>query len=55
MNKDAEVIKSLAELGVDVTPKELSSDVEQALARIKEYEKELGHTLDPQELLKYLG
>ena len=55
MNKEFAVIKSLAELGYDVTPKQLSPNVEQTLARIKEYEKELGHKLDPQELVKYLG
>jgi len=55
MNKDAAIIKSLAELGYDVVPKQLSPDVEQTLARIKEYEKELGHKLNPKELVKYLG
>ena len=55
MNKDAAVIKSLAELGVDITPEQLTPDIEQTLARLKEYEKELGHKLDPQELIKYLG
>ena len=55
MNKEAAVIKSLAELGYDVSPKQLSPDVEQTLVRIKEYEKELGHKLNPQELVKYFG
>ena len=53
--KDAHVLKALAELGIDVTPKEQSPDIEKIKARLKEYEKELGTKLDPKLLAKYLG
>lgn len=55
--KDAYVIKALAELGIDVTPKEKenSPDIEEVKARLADFEKEMGSKLDPKELAKYLG
>ena len=56
MNKDAHVIKALAEIGIDVTPKkENSADIEEVKARIEAFEKEMGEKLDPKTLSKYLG
>jgi len=56
MNKELEVLKLLAELGIDVTPKEQNSpDIEKIKARLKDYEKELGEKLDPEKLAQYLG
>lgn len=53
--KDSAVIKSLAEVGVDVTPKKLSPDIQRVLDRLDDYEKELTKSLDPKLLAKYLG
>ena len=55
MNKDSEVVKSLAELGFNVTPKQISPELQKVLDRINEYEKEMGAKLDPKKLSKYLG
>lgn len=54
MKKDLHIIKKLAELGVDVSPKTLSPSVSQILTQLEQYEKEMGHKLDPQQLVKYL-
>ena len=51
---NSKVIKILAELGIDVAPKQNSPEIQQLINRMKEYEKEMGHSLDPQKLLKYL-
>ena len=54
--KDAYVLKALAELGIDVTPKKQNSpNIEKIKARLKDYEKELGEKLDPEKLEKYLN
>ena len=55
MNKEYEVLKALAELGIDIAPKENSPDIEKIKARLEEYERELGKKLDPEILSKYLG
>jgi len=55
VNKDSAVIKGLAELGLDVTPKEISPEIQTILDRVAEYEKEMGNSLDPTTLAKYLG
>ncbi len=52
---DLAVLTALAELGIDVSPKQVSPDIEQTLNQLKKYEKELGIKLDPQILAKYLG
>ncbi len=53
---DAHVLKALAELGIDVTPKKQNSpNIEKIKARLKDYEKELGEKLDPEKLEKYLN
>lgn len=54
MNKEFEVLKLLAGLGIDVTPKKNSPDIEKIKARLDDYKKELGK-LDPEVLAKYLG
>ena len=54
--KDAQVIKALAELGIDVTPKkENSANIEEIKARLNAFEDEMGQKLDPETLSKYLG
>ena len=55
MNKDAAVIKKLAELGYDVAPKEQTPELEELRKRVEDFEKEMGHKLDPADLGKYLG
>ncbi len=55
MNKDPQVLKALAELGVDVTPTKNSLSIEEIKARLEAYEKEMGQALDPKTLAKYLG
>ena len=56
MNKDAHVIKALAELGIDVSPKEENSQsIEEVKARLAAFEEEMGQTLDPETLQKYLA
>lgn len=55
MNAEFEVLKALAELGIDVAPTENSPDIEKVKARLEDYEKELGKKLDPEVLSKYLG
>ena len=57
MKKDAYVIKALAEIGIDVTPKEIknSANIEEVKARLEDFEKEMGTKLDPEVLAKYLG
>lgn len=55
MNKDIEVIKALAELGLNITPKEISPEIQKVLDRLEDYEKEIGQKLDPDTLTKYLG
>jgi hypothetical protein len=57
MNKDAHVIKALAEIGIDVTPKEKenSPNIEEVKARLADFEKEVGAKLDPETLSKYLA
>ena len=56
MNKDAHVIKALAEIGIDVTPKkENSPSVEEVKTRLDAFEKEMGQELDPETLQKYLA
>jgi len=49
------VIKGLAELGHDVAPKEISPQIQKLLDRVKKYEKEVGKSLNPSTLAKYLG
>lgn len=49
------VIKILAEIGHDVTPKEISPEIQKLLDRVKEYEKEVDKSLNPKTLTKYLG
>ena len=53
--KDADIIKALAELGLDTTPKEISPEIQKVLDRLEDYEKEIGQKLDPDTLTKYLG
>ena len=54
--KDAHVIKALAEIGIDVTPKEENSpNIEETKTRLEDFEKEMGTKLDPEDLAKYLG
>lgn len=57
MKKDAYVIKALAELGIDVTPKEKenSPDIEEVKARLEDFEKEMGPKFNPEDLAKYLN
>lgn len=55
MSKDADIIKRLAELGIDVTPKNPSPQIQEVLKRVEQYEKEMGTKINPQELAKYLG
>ncbi len=55
MNKDSKVIKALAELGLDTTPKEISPEIQKILDRLEDYEKEMGQKLDPNTLIKYFG
>jgi hypothetical protein len=56
MNKDAQVIKALAELGIDVTPKEKNSpNIEEIKARLKDFETEVGTEYNPEDLAKYLS
>ena len=55
MNKDTEIIKALAELGLDTTPKEISPEIQKVLDRLESYKKEMGQKLDPDTLTKYLG
>ena len=52
---EAKVIKGLAELGLNVTPKEISPEVQKVLDQIEQYEKEVDKSLDPKLLAKYLG
>lgn len=53
--KDAEVIKALAGLGINIPPKEISPDIQKVLDRLEDYEKEMGQKLDPDILSKYLS
>jgi hypothetical protein len=55
-NKDAFVIKALAELGIDVTPKEKtnSPDLEKVKARLDDFTKEVGSKLNPEDVAAYL-
>ncbi len=55
MNKDTEVIKALAELGLNKNPKEISPEIQKILDRLKDYEKEMGQNLNPDTLTKYLS
>ncbi len=55
MNKDIEVIKALAELGLNITPKEISPEIQKVLDRLEDYKKEIGQKLDPDTLTKYLS
>ena len=55
MDKDAVVIKKLAELGLLAQPAELPEDVEEVLKRLNNYQKEVNQKLDPKTLNKYLG
>lgn len=53
--KDAEIIKALAELGLNTTPEEISPEIQKVLDRLEDYEKEMGQKLDPNTLIKYLS
>lgn len=53
--QDPKIIRALAELGIDVTPKTISPDVQKVLDRLNQFEQEMGKHLNPQTLKKYLG
>ena len=54
-NKNAAVIKSLAELGLLKSSRSNTSDIEEIKKQLEQFEKELGQTLDPETLRKYLS
>ena len=54
-NKNAAVIKSLAELGLLKSSRSTTPDIEEIEKQLQQFEKELGLRLDPETLKKYLG
>ena len=53
-NKNAAVIKALAELGLLKNSRSDIPQIEDIEKRLEQFEKELGQTLDPETLKKYL-